>query len=66
MDQDRVFPKRIRLNKKTPVRDIGFLGRGQLIPKRWKRLRDPGHDRADGDARGRRMASRVDFRIGIC
>ena len=65
MDQDRDFPKTIRLNKKTPVRDIGFLGRGQPIPKRCKRQRDLQLDRVDGDAGRRRLASRIDFRRGI-
>ena len=65
LEQDRVFPKRIRLNKKTPVRDIQFVYRGQPIPRRWKRLRDPEHDRVDGDAGKRRLSSWVDFRKGI-
>ena len=64
MEQDRVFPKRIRLNKKTLVRDIRFVGREQPIPRRWKTLRDPEHDRVD-DAGRRRLASWVDFRRGI-
>ena len=65
MDQNRVFPERIRLNKKTPVRDIGFLVERQPIPRRWKRLRDHEHERVEGDVGKRRLTSETDFRKGI-
>ena len=60
-----LIPKRIGLNKKTLVHDIGFLGREPPVPKRWKILRDPKQDWVDGDAGRRRIASEIDFREGI-